>query len=239
LKQVVSGSWQQDPRWTRVLVVAGLVLTILFFGASAGLVSMSLRGSGPVTGGMVDVGFSQDMSVHHRQAALMAGLARTNAIDPELRVIAYDIETTQLEQIGRMQGWLNIWGQPALPAQGPMRWMSDPTSGHTVRHADVPPAGLRVMPGMASEEELQRLRRASSGDFEVLFLQLMLRHHQGGTPMLAYAAQRAETPQVRNLARQMLIAQTGEITVFADLLTDRAARPLPPPVSLAGTGPVR
>ena len=43
----------------------------------------------------------------------------------------------------------------------------------------------------------------------MLFLQLMLRHHQGGAPMAGYAAQHAETPQVRNLAEKMLTFALG------------------------------
>lgn len=36
------------------------------------------------------------------------------------------------------------------------------------------------------------------------FLQLMLRHHEGGSGMLIYAAQYASIPDVRNLASRML-----------------------------------
>ena len=56
----------------------------------------------------MEVGFAQDMSVHHRQAALMAGIARERSTDPAVRSLAFDIETSQLEQIGRMQGWLRL-----------------------------------------------------------------------------------------------------------------------------------
>ena len=56
------------------------------------------------------------------------------------------------------------------------------------------------MPGMASTEELSGLRAATGPQLDVLFLQLMLRHHEGGAGMLSYAAEHAELPQVRNLA---------------------------------------
>lgn len=60
----------------------------------------------------------------------------------------------------------------------------------------------------------------------VLFLQLMLRHHQGGGGMLRYAAERASQPQVRNLAAQMLAAQTAENELIQRMLSDRSAAPL-------------
>jgi uncharacterized protein (DUF305 family) len=181
--------------------------------------------------GLVDVGFSQDMTVHHRQAAFMAALARARAPEVEVRVIGYDIETTQIAQMGIMQGWLNLWNAASLPLGNHLRWMTDSAPGHPDGHRDGHrgAAGLATMPGMATEQELDRLRQASGVEFEVLFLQLMLRHHQGGLPMLAYAERHAETPQVRNLAKQMLIAQTSETAVFADLLADREAQSLPPP----------
>ena len=83
------------------------------------------------------------------------------------------------------------------------------------------------MPGMASDEELTALRAATGPQLDVLFLQLMLRHHQGGAGMLEYAAERAAVPQVRNLAAQMLRSQTTETDYLRQLLTERGGQPLP------------
>jgi uncharacterized protein (DUF305 family) len=85
------------------------------------------------------------------------------------------------------------------------------------------------MPGMASPAELKRLRTASGAPFDVLFLQLMLRHHQGGLPMARYAAEHAKTPQVRNLAQQIAASQGSEAEYLTQLLAQRGAQPLPPP----------
>jgi uncharacterized protein (DUF305 family) len=122
-----SGGWSPSStaspavaaRWLRLLVCGAAVLTILLLGAALG---MSLRFVGGVSavpeGGTVDVGFAQDMSVHHRQAVLMAALARERSTDPAIRSIAFDIETNQLEQIGQMQGWLSLWNAAPLPPAG-------------------------------------------------------------------------------------------------------------------------
>ena len=61
----------------------------------------------------------------------------------------------------------------------------------------------------------------------MLFLQLMLRHHQGGAEMLSYAAANASQEPVRNLAAQMLSAQTSEAGYLTQLLTARGGTPLP------------
>ena len=80
---------------------------------------------------------------------------------------------------------------------------------------------------MASVDDLKRLRAATGKDLDVLFLQLMLRHHEGGASMLRYAAQNASQEPVRNLAAQMLSAQTAESEYLTQLLTARGGAPLP------------
>ncbi len=216
---------RRNPGWLRVLVVAGSVLAVLLLGASAGLlVQLPDREVAQPAPESVDVGFSQDMTVHHQQAALMAGWARERAQDPRIRLIGYDIETSQLRQIGIMQGWLSLWDAALLPMDGHMAWMA-PESGHAHGGGDT----VAVMPGMASGEELARLREASGRKFDVLFLQLMTRHHQGGIPMMADAAERAQVPQVRYLASKMLGTQDTEIDLMTSMLAEFGAQSLPPP----------
>lgn len=219
------------PRWVRAVIGAGLALSLLLIGAAGGLL-LGMRGtsSPPVPAAdSVDVGFAQDMTVHHQQAVQMASWERDHSNDPVLRQLAADIEATQTGQIGRMQGWLELWGAGALPVGGHMRWMpTGPGSDHAM-HDDTARAGggIATMPGMASTEELARMRAATGSALDVIFLQLMLRHHDGGTSMLTHAAERAELPQVRNLARQMLTAQTTESEYLRQLLAERGGQPLP------------
>lgn len=212
-------------------MAAGTAIALLLLGAAAGLL-IGMRQPGTVTApapDSVDVGFCQDMSVHHRQAVTMAALARQRAENPMLRALAYDIESTQTEQIGRMQGWLSLWGRDRSPPGGKyMTWMNAAHDSH--QHDSGPansPTGVDRMPGMATTEELDRLAKASGAEFDLLFLQLMLRHHQGGTAMLQYAADHAEVDVVRNLAKQTLIAQGKEADYMTKLLADRGAQPLP------------
>jgi uncharacterized protein (DUF305 family) len=60
-----------------------------------------------------------------------------------------------------------------------------------------------------------------------MFLQLMLRHHQGGMSMLQYAAQHAETTAVRSFASTMETTQRGEAQLMTTMLAARGAPPLP------------
>jgi uncharacterized protein (DUF305 family) len=219
-------------RWLWVMLVSAAMVAMLILGAALGT-------SFPVVGGLwrhseggtVDVGFAQDMSVHHRQAVLMAGLARDRSTDPAIRLLAFDIETNQLQQIGQMQGWLSLWNAAALPTGRYMTWMpnSDSMPGMAgMTHGDGS-AGVAMMPGMASPAELNQLRAANGTQFDILFLQLMLRHHQGGAPMAQYAAQHGEMAQVRNLAEKMVVSQGAESDYMIQLLAQRGAQPLPLP----------
>ena len=223
-----SSGWPGSPGWLRVLLVAGAAVSLLLLGAAVGLL-IGLPGSpgaAAPAADSVDVGFCQDMSVHHRQAATMAALAREHSTDQRIRGLAFDIETSQLGQVGRMQGWLTLWGRDPLPAGSHMGWMRDTGMAG---HGEAATGGLAQMPGMATQEELDRLGRARGAEFDVLFLQLMVRHHQGGASMMSYAAEHAEVGVVRTLAGQMLGSQRKEIGYMTELLTERGAQPLPAP----------
>ncbi|GAA5152586.1 DUF305 domain-containing protein [Pseudonocardia eucalypti] len=152
-----------------------------------------------------DVAFSQDMSTHHEQAVLMAGLA-DNRAGPAVKVLADAILGSQSQELGGMRGWLRLWGKPAESAHAEM--------GHS-------------MPGMASPEELTNLWAKSGNEFDVLFLRLMIRHHQGGIAMARDAHPTLEV--VRQAAAQMANAQTEEVGQMLALLRTYGAAPLPPP----------
>jgi uncharacterized protein (DUF305 family) len=209
-----------------VLVVLGAVV-LLAVGFGIGVLAgdrADVAGPGPV-----DIGFAQDMSVHHAQAVDMATTELTAGADPAVQNLAFDILTSQQSQIGRMQGWLTSWGEPLLPTDGYMGWMAHEdmhADTHHDMHADTHGA-VAAMPGMASTEDLARLRRATPAERDVLFLQLMLRHHEGGIDMLAAAAEGAQIGYVRDLARQMLATQTSESALMTDMLRERNAPVLP------------
>ena len=106
-----------------------------------------------------------------------------------------------------------------------MAWMSSPDHAHMAAPSD----GVDTMPGMATSDQLRALRAASGPQLDVLFLQLMLRHHQGGLEMATYAADHAAVPAVRALAKSIATSQTGESALMKSMLADRGAKPLPAP----------
>jgi len=160
--------------------------------------------------GAIDIGFSQDMAVHHEQAVLMANLAQTHG-GPAVASLANAILINQSEEIGLMRGWLTLWHQPAVDPT-PMSWMSMPPSSSHVT------AGAMVMPGMATPGQLTRLTSLTGKRFDVLFLQLMIRHHQGGLQMCQYAHAEAKLAIVRNAATSMAVEQIDDLGQMRALL---------------------
>jgi uncharacterized protein (DUF305 family) len=205
------------PRW--LLVVLALVTAVALLTAGAALaVVTGLGGSRAPGERSVDAGFARDMSTHHAQAAEMAQVVRDHGTDPTVRLLAYDIETQQLGQIGQMRGWLQTWGLTPESDVPVMAWMA------THDHGGVTSGGL--MPGMATSAELDRLRSLSGRALDVYFLQLMIRHHRGGLGMASDAAERASLSYVRDLAGKMAQAQQAEVVTMEQLLRERGGRPL-------------
>ena len=102
-----------------------------------------------------------------------------------------------------------------------------------VKRSDSTSGGVATMPGMATTEELNKLRTLSGKELDVYFLQLMLRHHEGGLEMALYAARYGHLAAVRNLAARIVLDQSQEITLMSGLLRSYHAAALPFPVSPA------
>lgn len=178
--------------------------------------------------GPADIGFCQDMIAHHEQAVLMAMLAMDRAT-PAVHNLAQSIMVSQSSEIGVMRGWLQLWGAP-LVSRKPMAWMADTTDQlHGVTQADA------TMPGMASPAELQKLWQAHGKPFDILFMQLMTRHHEGGVMMARDVQNSAQLQAVRDTGRGMMFEQVEEIGLMAQLLRADGATPLP---SLLGPGAI-
>ena len=197
-----------------VIAVAALVV--------AGAAGWLVRGGGSdagVTAASVDAGFARDMSTHHTQATIMAGYERDHTANAALKLLAYDIETSQSVELGEMTGWLDSWGLTRESSIPQMAWMGH--AGHLGSDG--------LMPGMATPAQLTTLETLTGRKLDILFLQLMIRHHQGGLPMAQYALTHATQPYIQNVAQKMITVQSNEIVEMEQLLRQLGGTPLPPP----------
>ncbi len=209
----------------RIALLAVIAVGLVLIGGGAAVALGLGRGEPAPTADSVAAGFSRDMSRHHLQGVEMANLALERSTDPEVRQLAFDIAETQQNQVGRMQGWLALWDLPPTGGET-MAWMVS-AGGHAGHDTAATDGGL--MPGMATEEELAELRSLSGTQFDVEFLRLMIRHHQGGFDMGQYAAEHATVPAVAGLAGTIAETQTSEVTTMERMLTARGGTPLPAP----------
>ncbi|KAA0107723.1 DUF305 domain-containing protein [Mycolicibacterium sp. P1-5] len=160
----------------------------------------------------LDIGFVQDMTAHHQQAVTMTDMLAGDVSAP-VKALGEQIRFTQLAEIGQMTGWLQLVGAAPNSAH-PMGWMTSEGG----RDADAHSMDSMTMPGMATPAELARLQHSSGRDNESQFLQLMIRHHQGGITMAGYAFQHTCTDAVRRAAGIMVAEQTDDIQAMSILL---------------------
>lgn len=164
-----------------------------------------------------DAGFARDMQAHHAQAIEMAMEIYRKTDDDTLRVLSYDIATGQSTQKGEMFGWLVQWGLPQAGAPL-MSWMTDADghAGHGATAGEPPSdAQLRAAMGMATDAELAELRDAQGTDADCLFLDLMIRHHEGAIPMAEAVVERGAVARVKAVARSMIANQKAELDAMA------------------------
>jgi uncharacterized protein (DUF305 family) len=167
--------------------------------------------------GDADVTFMSDMIPHHHQALVMSRLVAERTGRNAMIELADRITATQKDEIAFMQDWLRERGEP----------VPDPTD-HAAMHTH------HDMAGMASPEELEQLEAASGADFDRLFLELMIDHHQGAIEMvetLLDTRGSAQDPVLYEFVIDVLNDQTAEIERMNAMLSGFSPDPR---VDLAG-----
>ncbi len=158
-----------------------------------------------------DVDFAGDMIQHHAQALEMVDLTLGRDLDPEVAALAEDIRAAQAPEIETMADWLEDWDEP-VPATS-----RDHANAHAEEHGD----GGAVdedMPGMMSAEQMAALEKAPDGDFEDLWMEMMIEHHQGAVEMAETVLDEGESKKVSSLAEDVVEAQQAEIATMQSLL---------------------
>lgn len=206
-------------RWIVVVLACVAIAGLAFAIGRFSTFGAATTATTPTTGS-AEAGFSRDMQVHHAQAIEMAMEIYRKTEDDELRVLSYDIATGQAGQRGEMFDWLVQWG---LPQSGGsmMAWTgaSDSEHGHGAPEsgATLTDAEAYAAMGMASDAELDALAGASGTEADCLFLQLMIRHHEGAIPMAEAVIELGTEPRVLRVAESMRSGQTAEIDAMESI----------------------
>ena len=158
-----------------------------------------------------DARFMQDMIPHHHQALEMAALVADRTNRQELIDVAGRINTSQDDEIEFMQQWLRERGER----------VPEPTA-HDAMHTS------HSMAGMATPEQMAKLAAARGTDFDRLFLQLMITHHEGAVTMVEELLEQpgaAYDPVLFEFVNDVTNSQSAEIERMHALLVGLSPDP--------------
>jgi uncharacterized protein (DUF305 family) len=150
-----------------------------------------------------DVQFAIEMIPHHTQAIEMSALTPTRASSAQVKDLAERIEMAQEPEIARMREWLDEWSvdEPDSSAS------DDAHNSHSVR-------------GMMTDEQMRELEQTSGAEFDKLFLEMMVEHHEGAIAMSQTQLDEGRSEPAKTLADQIIKAQEAEIEEMRALLGD-------------------
>lgn len=140
-----------------------------------------------------DLQFIDTMIQHHQAAIVMAKMVLAKSKNQELRKFAQKIISVQETEIEKMESWRDQWYQFNLDAINmKLPGMTD---------------SMRRMVG----KEMDKMEVAEGKEFDEYFFQMMIPHHQGAVLMAKDALQKAEHPEIKKIAGNIISSQEAEI----------------------------
>ena len=137
-----------------------------------------------------DIAFAEMMIPHHEQAIEMSEIAFLNTSNPDVLQLAQEMKVAQSPEIDLMMSWTGV--------------KASTHAGH-------------MMDGMLSQSELSELREAKEKEFDRLFLEGMIKHHEGAIEMAQDVAA-SKNKDVADLSASIISAQELEIAKMKELL---------------------
>lgn len=159
-----------------------------------------------------DVTFATDMIQHHAQALAMVDLTQDRPISAELRKLAEEIRAAQGPEIETMADWLTKWDEEV-----PSTVRDHANAGHDM--GDMGGMDASEMPGMMSDEDMTLLKDASDGDFENMWLTMMIKHHEGAVEMAQTEITGGTYQPAVDTAEQIVEAQQHEIKTMLGMVS--------------------
>ena len=140
-----------------------------------------------------DIMFAQMMIPHHQQAVDMSTLAETRSTNPEVLALAKQIKDAQAPEIKQMTAWIESSG-------------AGMDMGHDMG-----------MGSMLTDEQMTALGNAQGAEFDKLYLEGMIGHHQGALQM-ASMIENSDNAEAKQLAANIISSQSAEIDKMKKML---------------------
>ena len=156
-----------------------------------------------------DVEFATNMIPHHAQAIEMVTMTDVRPLDPTVQQLANQIRDAQIPEVEAMVDWLTSWGEEV-----PETSLDHTNAGHDMDMESMEPD----VPGMMSAEDMNALKNSSDEDFQDMWLEMMMVHHQGAIEMAETEHAEGEYPDAVSLAKSIKTSQEAEIGQIEQLL---------------------
>jgi uncharacterized protein (DUF305 family) len=146
-----------------------------------------------------DVAFATNMIPHHQQAVDLSAMVPDRSTDAELVALAQQISAAQQPEINAMKVFLVQWNENP-----------DTNSGHA-GHGN-------AMQGMVDAATMTKLESLNGQEFDKLWLESMISHHQGAIEMAKAEIANGDNVDAKTLARNIVTTQEAEIGQMKQLL---------------------
>lgn len=173
------------------------------YGKWAGLVAAALVAAAPVSllgdapaprkqQAKFEIEFMKGMIDHHHMAVMMAELCLDRAVHEELEHLCEQIRSSQLREIEMMQDWLADW--------------------YGVTHDP------RMKRG--DEKMMDRMEEMTGEEFEIDFMEMMIRHHAKAVREGLKCARRAYHSDLIEMCENIVQTQLEEIEMMEEWLCE-------------------
>lgn len=188
MKDSLTQKLNKNRKKAAIITVIGLTGLILF---STILENPNEESESPTEFNQADVMFMNMMIIHHDQAIKMAELAPNRTDNEHILELSRNISEAQRAENNQMAKWLRELGYQR------------PRDGHR-------------MAGMASQNQMQELSNSEGSEFDQLFSDLMITHHEGGINMAMSFSRRGKNTELVEMERQMIETQQNEIEMMRE-----------------------
>ena len=212
-------------RTTRALSALTLTAALTFTAAcgndDAGSAATSSSEISTTEHNDADVEFASNMLQHHAQALSMVDLTQGRTLDSEVQQLAEQIRDAQAPEIETFTDWLTEWDEEV-----PETMRDHANAGHDMDEMDESTDGMDHdgmdhgdMPGMMTADDMSALEDASDEEFQTMWLEMMVEHHEGAVEMAKTQQSDGQFKAAVDLAGDIVESQTAEIETMEALLS--------------------
>lgn len=213
------------------LILGLIVLTFSAFAAPAVLAD----GPSEARIGRAEMRFMQGMIDHHQMALDMANDCLAKAVTESVRTLCQNVIDEQSAEISTMQTWLQAWYGITYTPMSMTEMMDMMGMDDMMMGGDPMPGGMMEMPGMGHNMMVDPpmmmgmmagLSQLEGVEYEIAWLESMIDHHDDAINMSERLLRRlgeSGHPELRELAQNIIDAQTAEIESIDQLIVELSA----------------